>query len=451
VAADRGERKRSRSNGGADDDEASSSTMMADDQQQQQQPTTRAAPGAAAAPAESEAADSTRVAPGGPHAVPLDASATRGFDLNFPVEGQRGPGVILKFYGDDAREVKLCDTLEVIGVLSCAPELSGAYDSIVSAAGAMDADGMPVDGGNAGGAAGAAGAASAGGDATHPRHDFGGFEEETVTRHPPASLVPRVHVISARRLGCLHPALPPVGSAEREAAARAAIADTAAVAALRGEIVRSLALYALGGDELAAEYALMHLLSRARETGRGAQIGRLCVNYHSLAHFAPATGAAAALAEFYSAVLPAAVHAPLTLDNLNRGRFVPAKCYTRNRLTSGMLQMPHCGALVVDATLLSTGNLSAAGVAQLGSVAHFLRSSDVRYDFGFHTADLVAHAAAAVISEAPSSVLQCDVKIKVVPQTGAPSPRLPAKLSGFWGVFLRGLLIRFFLCRVLMF
>jgi hypothetical protein len=52
---------------------------------------------------------------------------------------------------------------------------------------------------------------------------------------------------------------------------------------------------------------------------------------------------------------------PMTLDNMNKGKFVPCKDYSTNRLKSGILQLSAQTHLVIDETALTAGQLDVNG------------------------------------------------------------------------------------------
>ena len=52
---------------------------------------------------------------------------------------------------------------------------------------------------------------------------------------------------------------------------------------------------------------------------------------------------------------------PLTTDNLNKWNLIPNKDYNKDKLISGMLQLPDDFHLCIDETVLNTGQLNQKG------------------------------------------------------------------------------------------
>jgi hypothetical protein len=287
-------------------------------------------------------------------------------DLNFPLPGETGTPFLVKIYGPQAAEVRMCDVLDVVGVLSH---------------GALESHG------------------EADGDA--------GFDRLVDAEHHtlPAALVPRLHAISVTKVGCLHPYLPALGSPDREALA--ASMSPVAIAELRARVLGALAGAATQGDALAAEYVLLHLLSRTHASRMGVKVGRLSLNLHAKELDAAAIG------EAYRALSPAAHVAPMSLDYLNNSRAAPVMDHSRNRLLSGLLQLPSSAFLLLDETAMTEGTLQARGIQNIQALSNAIRSGEVEYDYVFHKISMDADFVFAVLSQAPSKFLPCDVRVRL--------------------------------------
>jgi hypothetical protein len=288
---------------------------------------------------------------------------------------------------------KLHDAVEVIGVLSIPPPTAE------DAAGGGADDAMEMD----------------------------AMEQAEFDAHnPPNSRVPRVHCLALRRLpgpfdaglaataaamgvgaaALAAPGAPPM------AAPMAAPAAAAGLLEARGALLRVLgACELLRGDELAAEYLLLHLLSavRARPHGDAAPpIGHFPLNLSlppplgataqqdsadgaagEAAAAAAARAAAQQLHGLLAELLPRVVPLPLTIDFLNRSApMAPKKDYGANRLvpSPALLQLPPRTQLLVDETALAAGQLSARGVRNLQAVAHLATWQQLKLDFTYHEA-----------------------------------------------------------------
>ena len=224
-------------------------------------------------------------------------------------------------------------------------------------------------------------------------------EEAEMDRNLPRSLVPRLHCLFARRVrrdAVDHPLLPPplasasaaaqVASAEEAEAlfaARLAAAGLTAhavrvevAAGLRDKLVAFLARGATRGDAFAAEYLLLHLLSRVRRSSSDpasatarVPIGTVPLNLvvgaaeegsgAGAAHFASRLGATLA------SLAPACHVQPLDGASLSARPFAPRKDYTLNRLCSGVLQLSAGTVIVLDETKLRPGALDGPRVAKV--------------------------------------------------------------------------------------
>ncbi|CAE8699694.1 unnamed protein product, partial [Polarella glacialis] len=223
------------------------------------------------------------------------------FGLNFPLhwEEQRGSGsstaCIVKLYDDNAETLKVCEVVEILGVLCVDPELANLGQALV----------------------------------------VGPFAD---ARNPSTALVPRLHGLIVRRLPFYNPLLPftPqwLSEARLASAFQRRLAAPGALAAARGVAI-SLLTRGLGGDALAAEYVLMLLASRVFARHGDMGLGRWSMNVTRW----PEAGAArpaqvAALVEAVSELVPRAVHLPVTAESLSSGRWRPSKDFDANRLVS---------------------------------------------------------------------------------------------------------------------
>ena len=225
--------------------------------------------------------------------------------LNLPLGTETAPPgfpaatpCIVKMY-DDEDDVKLNDVLELVGVLGIAPALAQEMQD-------MSAEPFGVFATEPAAAAAANGAAppNANADASV---DFA-FMDEARAHNPPTSVVPRFHVLAARRASPQSFAVAALDSGTVEDAERAESHDPhdpslrvdgsggwglrpldgafrgpplVPSLARRGVEVREklLAFLAapLGGDALAAEYVLFALLARVHTRSDGMPIGKFGV------------------------------------------------------------------------------------------------------------------------------------------------------------------------------
>lgn len=206
---------------------------------------------------------------------------SREYLLNSPIVDRPSNACLVKFYENStANEVALNDVLDVIGFVSLDPTLCGS---------------------------------------NFQQNDDYANANEICAMNPPPSLVPRIHVISHRKLSHLNPLLHD-DSPNYEQTIAVELNDQDKYNAFR-DLQRAFT-QCLFGDSIAADYLLCHLVStvyvRSDET-----LGQFCLN---LTNF-PAHGCndfyTKELYNIIESCLPASHYFPVTIDNLNNTEFIP--------------------------------------------------------------------------------------------------------------------------------
>lgn len=261
--------------------------------------------------------------------------------------------------GSDDGDVKLNDVVEVVGVLSRVPELAVAHLECLES------------------------------------HDTCLSDAEALAAHPPTSLAPRLHAILLKKEDSVYPPL---------ALGHAVAAEMHAV---RARTLGFLSMI-LGGDDVAAEYLLLQLVSRVHvrsKDSEGGALGTLPLNLTNCpsAEGTPA-GAASPLGEAIAAALaalaPRCVTLPLSIDALNSAPWWPRRLQEDLRLTTGKLQLAPGTQLVADETVTAAGSLNEVGLRNLGVLQGIMQNQKVSYDFQFFTLDQPTDAPVTVLSTA---------------------------------------------------
>lgn len=125
----------------------------------------------------------------------------------------------------------------------------------------------------------------------------------------------------------------------------------------------------------------------------------------------------------------------LTIDNLNKSNLIPNKDYNKDKLVSGMLQLPEQFQLVIDETELSSGELKEKGkyfinlinkhvsclikyqfqgLMNINSIKEIIKWQKMNYDFSFHQQEFNTNIRVLVLSET-KSLLPFDVQLKLNP------------------------------------
>ncbi|KAM9726909.1 mini-chromosome maintenance complex-binding protein [Menidia menidia] len=308
------------------------------------------------------------------------AASASHLDLNFPLPGEKGPSCLLKVY-EEWDSFKLNDTLEVYGILSVSPALSALADE-------KDASSSLLD----------------------PSESMETAEEQRV-HSPPASLVPRLHMLHFKRLEHNNPLLPHT-SLQNSAFLSSTLSEMASV---RAELLSYLT-HVLLGDALAAEYLILHLISNVYTRRDVLPLGKFTLN---LSGCPVAASYPERLYQILQQLVPSSHYLGMSLHNMNQTRLVPKKDYAANRLVSGALQLAGNTSLFLDETKLEQGQLDAHGVRNVTALGNLISWQKVDYDFNYHQMEFPCNINVLVASEG-RSLLPSDCQVHLQPPV-APS------------------------------
>lgn len=288
------------------------------------------------------------------------------FGLNFPIpseqrrEGGMAVPCIVKLYDDDADSLRVCETVEVIGVFCVDPELAS-------------------------------------------------FDDWNDARHPSTSLVPRIHALSIRRLPFFHPELPFSTAWLTEARLAAAWQEQFATQEVLHVRVAAVAALAkpLAGDVLAAEYVLMLLTSRAFGKHGDQSLGPFPLNLAMWPETLPVTGLVAALEE----MVPRVAHLVVAVDTLNAKRWRPTKDFDANRLVAGQLQLAAGTTVVFDETQMKEGDLDPQGVKAMAAVTELAVEQQLVCDFASFDVRIPLEVQSISVSSRRSIIRDIDVQL----------------------------------------
>ena len=284
--------------------------------------------------------------------APAATSGCHKAELHFPIPDQPGCACVVKVYAEQS-PLKICDVAEFFGVLSFEPERAAFAD---------------------------------------PENDLM-IEEESLGA-PPASLVPRLHCLLFEQL---EPAAPLLAGVPAQLAADATT--------MRANLLGALTT-ALGGDALAAEYTLLHLLSSVHARPSGFVLGKLSLNLVAKGfHWTP-------LIALIEQLVPRFVPLDLSIANLCRAPFAPSKDYNTNRLRSGILQLSSGTHLALDESVLEPGQLDGTGLMNIKSLGVLMMQQQVEYDFQFYKTEFIVDIPTLVTS-AGKSMLPADCLVPV--------------------------------------
>lgn len=307
-------------------------------------------------------------------------------DLNFPLPGEKGPSCLVKVY-EDWDSFKLNETVEVYGVLSVSPALSALADQSAASSSLLD-----------------------------PTDSMETIEEQKV-HSPPASLVPRLHMLYTKRLSHNNPLLP---SAALEDLTSFLSSNLSEMAVVKEELHTYLTQVLLG-DALAAEYLILHLISSVYSRRDVLPLGKFTLNLSGC----PGSGSYTEhLYRIIQQLVPSSFYLPMSLHNMNQMRMVPKKDYVGNRLLSGALQLARNTVLFLDETRLEQGQLDATGVRNVTALGNVISWQKVEYDFNYHQMDFPCNINVLITSEG-RSLLPSDCHIHLQSQVN------PAQMDEF--------------------
>jgi len=301
-------------------------------------------------------------------------------NLNLPLPSSNGRACIVKLYDVRDGDIKLQDLLEFVGIISLDPAM---------AVGDEDDDSMM----------------------------------SSSPSLPPPSLVPRLHVLHFTKLIHNNPMIP-----------QETIPPVQEVA--RVELL-TLLTSCLLGDKLAADYLLLHLISKVYMRKDVLVLGKLSVNLHNMTSHQDWPRR---ISTILSLLTTNSHYLPLTRTNLDSVPFAPRKDYEANRLVSGSLQLPSGTHLWLDETVMTDGQLSATGVKNLTSLGNLITWQKLEYDFEFQKMEYDTDVPCLIMSEG-RSMLPSDVQVMMKPEGVEVRADLISKTFAEIGVALTGELL----------
>lgn len=237
----------------------------------------------------------------------------------------------------------------------------------------------------------------------------------------PASIVPRIHVLTLKKINHINPLVLSSDATKHEknvASDKPKVnVDREFFQKMHREL-HAILSQAMFGDEVAAEYLICCLISRIYMRKDILSLGSFPVSICNIPKDMTRGDLREYTRNFYGLISNLVTHSvyfPLSLDALNSGRFIPKKDYTNNKLVSGHLQLPHGMLLFVDETQMDSGRLSGEGLSHLSAVCDMIRWQKMTYDFEYHQMELDTDLLPLVISEGKSMLpVNFRIPLKVI-------------------------------------
>ena len=178
-------------------------------------------------------------------------------------------------------------------------------------------------------------------------------QQENAVRNPPASLVPRIHVLQYIKVIHSNPLLPTVQCNFEQHLSNNLSTIQQEAKTFRQDLHAMLTKILLG-DTLAADYLICHLISRIYHRRDVLCLGKFSLNVFNVPTHSNYTKRLATLIQL---LVTKSHYLPLTVSNLNGMTFVPRKDYHANRLVSGLLQLSANTNLILDETAMENGQV----------------------------------------------------------------------------------------------
>ena len=284
--------------------------------------------------------------------------------LNFPIAKEKGQAAIVKIYDVKEETFKLNEIVEFVGIVSLSPLLAQNVEE----------------------------------NSEDISAQFN--KPEIEAKNPPASLIPRLHVLKYEKLSHNNPQISAENSNPVWEELRRSRDD-----------LHSFLTQLLSGDSVTAEYLICHLISQVYIRKDSMSLGKFSLNIFGISDEKFTRKFATVL----QLLLTKSHFLPLTIENLNNLTMIPKKDYASNRLVSGLLQLSKGTHLICDETQLSNGQLNQQGIGNLTSLGHMIKFQNVDYDFGFHKLNFETDLPTLVLSEGRSMLPQ-DVQIMLKPK-----------------------------------
>lgn len=282
--------------------------------------------------------------------------------LNFPIPCENGKTCHLKIYKNQ-EDLKLNEMCEFVGFLSNDPIIEAAYQENYENESRMEQE----------------------------------------TRHPPSSIIPKIHCVSFKKLKHNNSLL--LSDADH--------LHNSQFAMLHQELLIVLTQLLLG-DDLAAEYLLLSLLSEVYLRKEILALGKFCVNISNVPKLEN-LDYVYELYKFIQLLVPKSYYLPMTLENMNTLSFIPKKDYECNRLTSGILQLSQNTHVVLDETKLTPGKLNSSGINAVNALVEVIKHQKLTYDFKFYQLEFDSDIPFVIFSEG-KSMLGSDVHVVLKPE-----------------------------------
>ncbi|KAM0043028.1 putative mini-chromosome maintenance complex-binding protein [Helianthus debilis subsp. tardiflorus] len=249
------------------------------------------------------------------------------------------------------------------------------------------------------------------------------FDQEELVNLPP-SKVPRLHCLVHRKLSpndmiLRSPTIEPKPHLMKE---------------IRESLLRHLTVV-LGDDALAANFILLHLLSKVHVRVDSIAVGKLSLN---LTRFDKSSISVFGnrINDAVKNLLPFSQCIPLTVEFLNTASLAPVKDYQTNRLVPGALQCAEGSHFTIDETQLQSGTLNSNGIENTRLLKDLMELQKLEYDFKYYKMQMDTDVQILILSEGKSNILPADIVIPFHPSSVGPTTIVDEQTLNAWRWYL---------------
>lgn len=195
--------------------------------------------------------------------------------------------------------------------------------------------------------------------------------------------------------------------------------DNETIAETRAKIFELLTdIY--GGDELAAEYVLLTLLSRIQKREDGVPIGVLCINLYTKDD-STSIEILKGTERFIKHIMSFATEIQVDLESLSSQDLIPKKSNETNRLSRGALQLLNSTVVLLDETNMKEGKSEGERlISNMQGIQSLITQQTIPYIFPYHTQNFDCSCPVIIVSTG-RSIFKSATPVPVCP-TRDPNP-----------------------------
>ena len=245
-----------------------------------------------------------------------------------------------------------------------------------------------------------------------------------------SSVIPRIHVVAHRQLTTpasptWNPALDTLVPAQ-QVSRRKEIESN--LPALRARIVRSLSSVLLG-DTLAAEYLLCHIISHISNwISDDHCVGNMSLTLNLPRAVTNAPNVVKHLTTVLEELLPSVAYVPIERKYLDSKRLFPKKNYETEVLESGDLQVMASTQVVLDETVLTSGQLKDNACRNMDAIQELISFQRMKFDFQFYVQPFKTDVPVLLVTQG-KSLIKTSLVLNIQPDAQAAAAQAAAASS----------------------